>query len=68
MKNIKNWSSNVFYNDKCIIYRTTLDIVTGEIKNYFLLNLRWVTQNYLLKEADGSILIEMKGFVLCVSK
>ena len=41
-----------------------LNIVNGEIKNYFT-QFRLGNTNCLLKQADGSILIEMKGIVLC---
>ena len=71
---IQTWSSNVFHNDKCITYRIFKEVF--EFESYLTLlpdrlrilftQLRLVTQNCLLKQADGSILIDMKGIVLCV--
>ena len=73
---IQTWLSNVFYNDNCITYRIFRDVF--EFKPYLtllperlrivLLNLGWVTQNCLLKQADGSIWIAMKGIVLWVTE
>ena len=72
-------SSNVFHNDKCITYRIFKEVFEYELHltllperlrilftKFRLGNTKRLLCGIVLKQAGGSILIEIKGIVLCV--